>query len=137
MGPFEVVMTIPPTRENLHEPNSFFNQPAGHQALFPESRGFLLVQSVGFFCFFALFLQADHTGNFHLHAVGQFVVLHTGFQFLVLRVLGHVALVEKSEFVESFSLMPPGLVGRSVQVEDRRTGRPQAGALILTGQESI
>ena len=81
-----------------------------------------MVQAVGFLRFFRFAFQVDHPGDFHLHAVGEFVALHAGLEFIVLGVLGHVALVEEGELVEGLSLVFAGLVGRSAQVEDRGTG---------------
>ena len=90
MGTLEVVVTVPTTRENLHEADPLLHQSASHQALFAEFGRLLLVQAVGVFCLSAFTFQIDHSGNFHLHAVGELVALHAGLEFIVLWVSDHV-----------------------------------------------
>ena len=55
-------MTVPTTRENLHEADSLFNQSASHQTLFATLQ-FPLVQPIGVFCLLAFIAEVDTPGT--------------------------------------------------------------------------
>ena len=48
-----------------------------------------------------------------------------------------MALVEEGQFVQGLALVLAGLVGGRLQVENGGTGRPQARALVMSGQETV
>ena len=102
-----------------------------------EFGSFLLLQSVGFLGLFGFAVQIYDSGNFHLHAVGEFIVFHARLQFIMVRMLGDVATVEESEFIKGLSLMLASLVGRAMQVEDRGSGWTKSRALELSRKEAV
>ena len=70
-------------------------------------------------------LSVGDTGNFHLHAIGQFVGVPASGEIAMFGMPRRVLLVEKLQFVDKTPLMLALLERWRGEVEDRRTFNPQ------------
>ena len=82
--------------------------------------------------FFGFAVEIDDVGDFHLHAVGEFVGLHTGGEVSVLGMVFCVLAVEKGQLIQGGALVGAGFEGLGLEIEKGR--RP---VLKLTFAEAI
>ena len=84
----------------------------------PKAVSVLFVQAVDFLDVLPVRHRYRHVGDFHLHAVGEFVVLHACGEIRVLGGALQVGLLSLCENVEVLALVVAGLPFRRGEIED-------------------
>ena len=130
-------MAVPSSGEDLHEAGAFFDEAAGHEALAAEVVGDLVVHAIHFAGFFGFAVEIDDVGDFHLHAVGEFVGLHTGGEVSVLGMVFCVLVVEKGQLVQGGALVGAGFEGLGLEIEKGRAFWSEGSSLIISGEEAV
>ena len=138
MAALKIVVTVPAATENLDEADALFDEPPRHKTLPSKCGCFRIVQPVHVECVTRFLCQINHTRNFHLHPIRQFVTFHPCRKFVVLSAhCFEMCLVQKRKFIQGASLVCAGLKGLRSQIQQWRSFGSQASSLEICGQEAI
>ena len=137
VAPFEVVMRIPTTGEDLYEACPLFDEAAGHEALASEVVGDFVVHAIHFTDVFRFVVDFDNFRDLHLHAVGEFVGFHARSEISMFGVAPGVLVVEESQLIQSSSLVGAGFEGLGFEIKKGGAFWAESGSLIMSRKEAI
>ena len=118
---FDVVVAVPGAVVELHEPGAFLDEFAGEQTLAAKAVGLGLADAVGLLGLLALGRDVHRLGHLHLHAEGEFIVVHPRPEFVEIFMIGRVTGVEFRDEIEVLALAFLADPGRGIEIEDGRT----------------
>ncbi len=104
VGPLDVVVAVPGAVVELHEAHTLFHELAGEKTLSAEGIGGVVADAVERLGFLVLLREVERLGHLHLHAEGEFVIVHARGEFVVAGMLRGMCGVELGDEVEVLAL---------------------------------
>ena len=133
----DILVGVPAPGVDLHEAHAPLHQSPGHEAPSAHGLGNLVVEPVHLPNGRRFLVHVQRFRHRHLHAEGQFVVLHPGPKVALQRVAFQVGPVEVVQQLNIGFLTSGGGARRGLQIHDGNTFRLEGGSLVDGRQVSI